>query len=257
MSKILKRNLQRVIKTLPSTNLQINQCAKQTFNLDTYLLGHFVKPPAKAKKMIEFGSGDGVLMLLLSQKTRAKIIGLEIQEVRHLRAVENIKMNQLEHQLESIHIDIKQFTYKDADCIIVNPPFFKVDHQVFLSPNEERSIARHELKINLSEIIESASRMLKYGGTFYMIHRPERLNEIFELFDKFKLAIKKIRFVHPYQHKNANHVLLQALKYGEAGLVVQEPLIIYETDGRPGKEIREIYGGDFDVVKFAKSQRKT
>jgi tRNA1Val (adenine37-N6)-methyltransferase len=126
-----------------------------------------------------------------------------------------------------------------------------------ISPDEERSIARHELKINLKEIIESASRMLKYGGVFYMIHRPERLTEIIELFTKFNLAIKKIRFVHPTHHKSANHVLVQALKYGGSGLIVCEPLIIYEDDGRIGKEVKEIYGGEFDVVKFANTQRKT
>jgi tRNA1Val (adenine37-N6)-methyltransferase len=109
MFKILRGKQLRVIKTLPSTHLQINQTAKQTFNLDTYLLNHFIKPPVKAKTIIELGSGDGILMLLLSQKTKAKIIGLEIQQVRHLRAVENIKMNQLEHRLESINIDLKSF----------------------------------------------------------------------------------------------------------------------------------------------------
>ena len=246
-----------MIKTLPSTNLKIEQTEKQTFNLDTYLLYAFAKMPAKAKTVIEFGSGDGVLMLLLSQKTKAKIIGLEIQTSRHLRAVKNIELNNLENQLESLNVDLKNYQFKDADCIIVNPPFFKLNPQVLLSPNEERSIARHELKVNLEEIISSASRMLKYGGWLYMIHRPERLTEIIEFFDHYKIAIKNIRFVHPYENKKANHVLIKGLKYGQSSLTVEPPLIIYQNDGRAHQEIKEIYGGDFDVVKFANAQRQT
>jgi tRNA1(Val) A37 N6-methylase TrmN6 len=232
-----------MLRTLLGTNLWIEQQSRQAFNLDTILLAHFVKVPAKSKTIMDFGAGAGAVMLYLSQKTKAKIIGVEIQEDRYLAALHNIKLNELGNQLSCIHQDVKTLEYKDIDCVVSNPPFFKVTETSNLNENEDDTIARHEVMLNLNELIQSASRVLKFGGHFFMIHRPDRFAEIVEVMHAHQLEIKRVRFVHPYLDQKANHVLIEAIKNGQPGMTLEPPLILYCGKHILTKEMVDIYGG--------------
>ncbi|MDY0295048.1 MAG: methyltransferase [Acholeplasmataceae bacterium] len=232
-----------MIRTLLGTNLLIEQKGRQAFNLDTVLLQSFIKVPVRAKTVLDLGTGIGPLMLYVSQKTKAKIIGVEIQETRYLQALKNIELNQLQHQLSCLHLDINDLKMKDVDVIVSNPPFFKVSESSNLNETEEDTIARHEVKLSLNELIEKVSKTLKYGGYFYMIHRPDRLMEILSLCEENHLAIKRIRFVHPYLNHEANHVLIEAMKYGSSGIKVEKPLILYKDKHLISEEMENIYQG--------------
>lgn len=232
-----------MLRTLLGTNLMIEQNSRQAFNLDTILLANFVKIPVKTKTVMDFGTGAGAVMLYLSQKTKADIIGVEIQESRYLSALHNIKINHLEDQLSCIHQDIKLLEHQDIDCIVSNPPFFKVTETSNLNENEDDTIARHEVMLNLRELIESASRVLKFGGHFFMIHRPDRFAEIVSTFNDYQLEIKRVRFVHPYLNQKANHVLIEAIKNGQPGMTLEPPLILYYEKHILTKEMVDIYGG--------------
>lgn len=232
-----------MLRTLLGTDLWIEQNSRQAFNLDTILLQHFAKIPVKAKTVLDVGTGVGPLMLYLSKKTQAKIIGVEIQESRYLQALKNIKLNHLEEQLSCIHQDIKDVTMKDVDVIVTNPPFFKTSETSNKSEDEEDLIARHEVTLTLEELIQASSRLLKFGGYLTMIHRPDRFAEMVEVLNRYDFSVKRIRMVHPYLNHPANHLLIEAMKHGNPGMKVEPPLILYVDKHILTKEMVDIYGG--------------
>lgn len=238
-----------MLRTVLGTDLWIDQKSRQAFNLDTVLLADFVKVPARTKTLYDFGTGAGALMLYMSKKTTAKITGVEIQEDRYKQAVHNIELNHLNSQISCIHEDIRKLEEKDIDVIISNPPFFKVNEKSSVNDNEDDTIARHEVMLSLNELVESVSKSLKFGGHFFMIHRPDRFAEIVEAFNQYQLEVKRVRFVHPYLNANPNHVLIEAIKNGQPGMKVDPPLILYYEKHILTKELVDIYGGRAYVTK--------
>jgi len=237
-----------MLRTLLGTNLWIEQNSRQAFNLDTILLAHFSHVPVKSKIVVDIGTGVGALMLYLSEKTKAKIIGIEIQESRYLQALKNIELNHLSHRLSCLHHDVKEVNLKDVCYIVSNPPFFKLSEKANVNESEEDRIARHEIYLSLDDLAKHASRILKYGGRFSMIHRPDRFAEITEVFKRYQLEIKRIRFVHPYLNAKPNHLLIEAMKNGSPGLTVEPPLILYYEKHILTQEMIHIYGGIKDAT---------
>jgi tRNA1(Val) A37 N6-methylase TrmN6 len=229
------------MKNLLGTNLQIE--GSDAFNLDTILLADFSYIPKNTKTIFDFGCGAGALMLYLSKKSKAKIIGVEIQESRVKLALDNIDTNNLRDSLFVYHKNIKEIEDKDIDYIISNPPFFKVEEKSNLSINESEKIARHEIMITLEELISSISKCLKYGGHFSLIHRPDRFMEIMELFNKYELTPKRLRFVYPFITSCANHMLISGIKNGKTGLTILPPLVVYDSVGKNSSEMIDIYNG--------------
>ena len=231
------------MRTLIGTTLLINQSKENSFNLDTILLSNFVNITFNAKKVIDLGCGNGAISLYLSSKTTSKIIGIEIQNHLAQNAIQNVLCNNLNEQIEIVCNDIKKcyIEYRNIDCIVSNPPFFKVNAKTKTNELDEKSIARHEVALNLDELLEISSYMLKTGGKLFMIHRPERLLEILDISKRNRLAVKRIRFVHPYDNKNANHLLIELHKDGKMELVIEPPLVLYEKKNDMTKELLNIY----------------
>ena len=237
-----------MLRTLIGTDLWIEQTESQAFNLDTILLASFAKIPYRTKQILDIGTGVGGLMLYLSQKTNAKITGIEIQANRYEQALKNIQINHLETQLSCVLSDVRTLKYKDVDYIITNPPFFKVDEDSHLSMTKEDLIARHEINLTLEELIKTSASFLKNGGYIALIHRPDRFEEIARLMEKYDMVMKRIRFVHPYSHKKANHILVEAMKKGKPGLIIEPPMILYHDKHIMTKELIDLYGGKKDVT---------
>jgi len=237
-----------MLRTLIGTDLWIEQTESQAFNLDTILLASFAKIPYRTKQILDIGTGVGGLMLYLSQKTNAKITGIEIQANRYEQALKNIQINHLETQLSCVLSDVRALKYKDVDYIITNPPFFKVDEDSHLSMTKEDLIARHEINLTLEELIKTSASFLKNGGYIALIHRPDRFEEIARLMEKYDMVMKRIRFVHPYSHKKANHILVEAMKKGKPGLIIEPPIILYHDKHIMTKELIDLYGGEKDVT---------
>ncbi len=233
-----------ITRDLIGTNLLITQDRGSSFNLDTVLLSDFVRIPKGTKHIYDFGTGNGAIMLYLSRKTNAHITGIEIQDSRFVLAIHNIKQNELTHQLSVIKADIKTFIVPQlADIIVSNPPFFKVNENTYKSKTEEAMIARHEVLLDLKTLIEKMSKSLKNGGLMFLIHRPDRLDEIFELIKENKMTVKRLRFVHPTLDSSPNHVLIEAAKKGKQQVKIEPPLILYINKHEYGKELIDIYGG--------------
>jgi tRNA1Val (adenine37-N6)-methyltransferase len=214
------------------------------FSLDSTLLADFVKPLTKTKKIMDLGTGNAPIPLFLSLKTNAKIIGVEIQSEVYDLAKRSVELNNLQDQITIINKDIKglskQFENSEFDIITCNPPFFKHKDTSHTNQTDYKTIARHEVLITLEEIIIEAKRLLKTKGSFCMVHRTERIEEIIMLLNKHKFAIKRLRFVYPQKGDTSYTVLVDASNNGNTGLTLLEPLYVHE-DGKYSDEVLRIF----------------
>ncbi len=233
-----------VTRDLLGTNLLITSEQGKAFNLDTILLADFVRIPKGSELVCDFGTGNGSILLYLSQKFHKKLLGVEIQKHRYEQAIENINMNELDKQIQVLNQDIKATKLKkEADVIVSNPPFFKVNEESRKSMDHDMQIAKHETLLTLEELIASVFLNLKHGGLFFMIHKPDRLEEIMLLLNQYDFKVKRIRMVHPYLDSEPNHVLIEARKKGSAHLKVLPPLILYHEKHVYSEELNAIYNG--------------
>ncbi len=214
------------------------------FSLDTVLLANFCTITKDVKTIVDFGTNNAAIPLLLSKRTERNIVGIEIQEEAVIIAKKNVLMNQLEQQISVIHNDIKDYV-KDAkkvQLIVCNPPFFKVDENSNLNENEFLQIARHEIKINLEEIIESAATLLDNKGRFAIVHRPDRMIDIVNYMQKYDIEPKRMRFVYPKHGKESHVLLVEGIYKGKKGLKIEPPLYAHNADGSYSDEIKVMFG---------------
>lgn len=223
------------------------------FSLDSVLLANFVTIKLSDKKVLDFCTGNAPVPMLLTFRTKALIYGVEIQEEVYKLGDESICENRMDGQVKLINGNVRNsdeiFESESFDVITCNPPYFKYCDSSLINKNLSKSIARHEVEITLEEIIDKASFLLKNGGTFAMVHRPDRMMEILELLKKYRLEPKRIQFVHPKTDRDANILLIEASKNGKCGLKVLHSLITHKNDGTYTNEVRKMFGDDWDVAK--------
>ena len=214
------------------------------FSLDTVLLAHFCTINKDLNEIVDFGTNNAAIPLLLSRRTDKKIIGIEIQEEAVELARKNVLLNQLENQIEIVHSDIKEYIkeQKKVKLIVCNPPFFKVGERSHLNDNQYLQIARHEIKISLDEIVQCAAALLDNKGRFAMVHRPDRMIEIINCMQKYDIEPKRVRFVYPKVGKESHIFLIEGMYKGNKGLKIEAPLYAHEEDGSYTKEICLMFG---------------
>ena len=227
-------------------NLKIVQNTDMfNFSLDSVLLPNFVTLNKNTAKILDIGCGNAPIPLILSTKTSAKIIGVEIQKDVYELALKTVKMNDLEKQIEIINDDINNiYTYFETesfDTVVCNPPYFKVATTPNLNTIEYKTIARHEIKLNLEQIINIAKKVLKNNGNIAMVHRPERLSDIITIMRKNNIEPKRIRFVYPKETKEANILLIEGVKNGRLGLKILPPLYSHCENGEYSKQIKKYF----------------
>ncbi len=216
------------------------------FGIDSILLSDFAKEIKKGSKVIDLGTGTGIIGILLCGKTElSKIIGVEIQKEVYDMAKRSIKLNNLENKFEIINENIKNLENiietGTLDAVVTNPPYKKIGTGL-TNENEKKLISRHEITANLEDFIKVSSKMLKDKGTLYMVHRPDRMVDIIELLRKYKLEPKRIKFVYPNANKDANLILLKAVKNANPFLKIEKPLYVYNQNGEYTDKILKIYG---------------
>ena len=216
---------------LKYSNLKIYQDSDSfMFSLDSVLLPNFITINKNVKNILDIGTGNAPIPLILSKLTSAHITGVEIQpEIAEL-ASSSVKCNGLEEQITIINSDIKELELEPEsfDIITCNPPYFKVTSEKMLSKKDAKMIARHEVKLNLKEMIDISAKLLKDKGILGIVHRPERLTEIIDLCHQNGLEVKRIQFAHPHKNEHANIVLIEAVKGARSGVKVLEPIIVHE-----------------------------
>ncbi len=217
------------------------------FGIDAVLLSDF-SGVKKNERVIDLGTGTGIIPILLEARYQGEhYTGLEIQEELADMASRSVRLNGLEDKITIVSGDIKEADTKFGtgrfDVVTANPPYMN-DDESFKNADMQESIARHEIACTFDDVAYQASRLLRYGGRFYLVHRPRRLNEILNTLTQYFLEPKRMRFVHPFEDKEANMVLIEAVKRGSASLKVEPPLIVYKEPGIYSDEIYRIYGSD-------------
>jgi tRNA1(Val) A37 N6-methylase TrmN6 len=234
------------VDDLNRNNYRIIQNTKKfCFGMDAVLLSGFTKV-LPGEKVLDLGTGTGIIPILLEAKTEGKhFTGLEIQEESADMAKRSVAMNGLEDKIDIVIGDIKEasayFGLASFDVVTSNPPYMNHGHGL-VNPGDAKAIARHELLCSLEDVLREASRLLKPGGRFYLVHRPFRLVEIMNILTQYKLEPKRMKLVYPYVDKEPNMVLLECVKGGKSMLKVEAPLIVYKEQGVYTDEIYDIYG---------------
>ncbi len=231
---------------LLTNNLRIIQSEEVfSFSMDAILLAHFCSVPVKGA-ILDLCTGNGVVPLLLTTRTRSRIWGVEIQERLADMAKRNVKLNGLQDQLTMLHGDLKEvhqtLGYGNFDLVTVNPPYLPVPSGE-ISGNAHFAAARHEVHCTLEDVAAACSRLVRPGGKAAMVHRPHRLADIVCLMRKYRLEPKRIRYIHPRQGEEANMVLIEAIRDGKPEIRTLPPLIVYTEEGVYCKELMKIYYG--------------
>ena len=234
------------IDDLQRNNLKIIQNEEKfCFGMDAVLLSGFTKVKP-GEKVLDMGTGTGIIPILLSAKTKAgHLTALEIQEESADMARRSVAMNDLQEKIEVVTGDIKEasviFGKAMFEVVTCNPPYM-TDLHGLKNPELPKAIARHEVLCSLEDVVREASAVLKPNGRFYMVHRPFRLAEIFAMCQKYKLEPKAMQLVHPFADKEPNMVLLECLKGGKPMIKIAPPLIVYKEPGVYTDEIYDVYG---------------
>ena len=157
-------------------------------------------------------------------------------------AKRSIKLNSLEDMFEIINCDINDLKLEKNyyDVVVTNPPYKKSSTGI-KSQNEKQRISRFETSATLDDWIRVSSNLLNTKGSFYMVYRTDRLTELIEIMRKYKLEVKKLRFVFSKVEEQSNLVLIKAVKNGNTFLKIEKPLIIYNQDNSYTDEIKNIY----------------
>lgn len=218
-----------------------------SYTFDSVLLANFVSMNKKTKKVVDLCSGNApIAMLLTRRNTRhhLEIKAVEIQKEVAELGRESIELNKLDN-IEMINDDLINISDKIGkncyNAITCNPPYFKVEEIAHINESESVAIARHELLVNLEQIIEESRRLLDNNGIVAFVFRPERLDELIVLLDKYKFKVKRMQFVYPKFNSECNTILVEAKKGQNQGQVrIEEPFYVYNDDGSYTKQALEV-----------------
>lgn len=237
------------IDQLFSSDVQIIQNKEVfSYSIDSVLLSRFPNIPSRGL-IVDLCSGNGAVGLFASTKTKAKIIEIELQERLAEMAQRSIRLNQLDDQVSMICDDLKNLLdhvpRSGVDLILCNPPYFKATESSKKNISQHYLLARHELTTNLDEICYISRHALKSNGRLAMVHRPSRFLEILDTMRKHGLVPKRVQFVYPKIGKEANMLLIEAIKDGSIdGFKLLPPLVVHEENGDYTQHIRRLYFGD-------------
>ena len=214
------------------------------FGMDAVLLSTYAKA-GKNDRVLDLGTGNGIIPVLMQSKNPGSTYtALEIQENSADLAIRNVELNNLSDRISVVKGDIKEasrlFGEASFNVVTSNPPYMNENHGI-VNPDSAKAIARHELLCSLEDVVREAGRCLKSKGKMYMVHRPNRLVDIFDTMRRHHLEPKRMRLVYPYVNKAANMVLIEAVKGGNSQLIVEEPLIVYKEDGNYTDALLKMY----------------
>lgn len=240
----IKLNKNEKIEDLQFKNLKIIQDKKGfCFGIDSILLTDFAKEIKENSKVLDLGTGTGILATLLCEKTKLKeIIGIEKQNEVFEMAKKSIKLNKLENKFKIINEDVKNLVQKfeknTFDAIVTNPPYKKKGTGI-KNEEEKKIIARHETTATLEDFIKTSKDLLKDKGEFYMVHRPERLVDILALMRNYKIEPKILRFVYANEKSEPKLILIKGIKNAKPFLKIEKNLYIYKQEGEYTEEIKK------------------
>lgn len=218
-----------------------------SFSMDAVLLAKFANVPRRGK-VVDLCTGTGVIPLLMSPRTQASILGIEIQERLYDMATRSVRLNQLEQQIHIQLGDLKELPQKYGDghfdYLTCNPPYMAAGGDTNLNPHI--AIARHEILCTLEDVVRISSRIVRSGGKVAYVHRPSRLVDLLMLMREYRIEPKRLQLVHPRKDQEANMVLVEGIRDGGKELKLLPPLIVYNSDGEYTDEMKTIYEGHYE-----------
>lgn len=243
--KVVLKEQERIDELQRNGYRIIQHTGKFCFGMDAVLLSGFVRAK-EGERILDLGTGTGIIPILLEAKTKAAhLTGLEIQAESADMAQRSVMLNGLEDKITIIEGDIKEadklFEAASFDIVTCNPPYMIGQHGL-QNPDAPKAIARHEILCTLEDVAAKAAKLLRPGGRFFMVHRPFRLAEIMTVLTRYRLEPKRMRLVYPYIDKEPNMVLIEASRGGRSRMMVEKPLIVYESPGVYTQEIYDVYG---------------
>ena len=212
------------------------------FGTDAVLLASFCRAGAK-DTVVDLGTGSGILPILLYGRTRARIIGIEIQEEAAALAKRNVALNHAQDRISILQGDLREapaLIREKVSVVVCNPPYDKLGTGG-VSQRDAHRVARHEVACSLEDVVKSAAGLLQTGGNFYLIHRASRLAELCDVLRRHRLEPKLLRLVAPRAGREPNYLLLQSKKDAAPSLRILPTLLIQEQGGVFTRELREIY----------------
>lgn len=216
------------------------------FGIDAILLADFASRGIKrGNSVIDLGTGTGIIPLILDTHSRAEFItALEVQSESAKLAAKSVALNALENKIKIVEDDLKNveslFAKHSFNVVTCNPPYMPVSIGQ-ANPNDAKAIARHEILCNLEDVITASSYLLHDHGSFFMIHRPERLPEIMSLCLKNKMQPKVMQLIVPFENKEPTMVMIEARKDAKPDLKILPQLVVYEKPGEYSESVKAIY----------------
>ena len=225
--------------------LRINQeAAGYRFSIDAVLLAHHVRPRA-GEKLLDLGTGCGIIPLILAYRNpEITAIGIEIQHELADLAISNVNANHMRNRIAVLQLDMRNLKPVmidgPADVVVCNPPY-RSPNSGRLNPDTQRAIARHELKVSLIDVLETAHRVLRTSGRFLTIYPAQRIAELLFQMHLAGIEPKFMRTIHSRLEEKAKLILVGGTKGAQTGMTIGPPLIIYAEEGRYSKEVRQMF----------------
>jgi tRNA1Val (adenine37-N6)-methyltransferase len=211
------------------------------FAVDAPLLADFIRTRRK-DELLELGTGNGIIALLLAIRPLAHITAIEIQESLADLAVRNVAINRMDKKITVIKGDFRAYKRrKKFDIVFSNPPYIR-KRAGHLSATTEKSFAKHELKCDILEVMRATARLLKKDGRAYFIYPSQRQTDLREAAEKCGLRLHAMRFVHPRKLAAANRFLAEC-GFAEGETRILPPLVLYDDGGKITPEARKIFEG--------------
>ncbi len=214
------------------------------FGMDAVLLANFALSAVNDKtKLLDLCSGTGIVPLLIAAKTDcSELTGIELQKDVADMAQRSVMLNDQEHRMRIMQGDLREIKNMGMDSsmnvVTCNPPYMNAGLR---NTTDRKLISRHEVMCTLGDVCSAAAFTLKSNGKFFMVHRPNRLVDIFTELRKVHLEPKRMRLIYPYENSEANMVLIESVKGGKTQLIVEKPLIVYKDKNIYTDEILRIY----------------
>lgn len=214
------------------------------FSIDAVLLAWHARPRTK-ERLIDLGTGCGIIPLILAYRhPDVTAFGIEIQKELAEMAISNVKANRLQDQITVLCRDMRELKPDDiggsVDLVVCNPPYHKPESGR-INPDRQRAIARHELTINLTDILQTAKRMLRPAGRFVTIYTAERLTDLLVQMRKHGIEPKVLRTIHGQLAAEARLILVSATKGAQPGARLEPPLIVYDSKGGYTQETMKMF----------------
>ena len=238
--------MERINDLLEINNLKIYQNDDWfKFSLESVLLPNFVTLNLRCKNILDLCTGNAPIPLILSTKTKANIVGVEIQKDVYELAKKSVSINNLDNRIKLINDNLNNLKkYYDGDyfdIITVNPPYFPNIDTSQKNIDIHKTIARHEIETNLDEIVKISSYLLKNGGYLDIVHQTNRFFDVIDTLKKHNFSINKVQFIYPKEDKESNLFMIEAIKDGNSGVKFLKPLYIHNEDGSYREEIIKLF----------------